>query len=62
MLEVYFSNMKETKVHIEDMREEVLRRVKETDNHTLICRAYETITGKCVSHKSEEEEIKIVLS
>jgi hypothetical protein len=54
--------MREIEMNIETIRGEVLQAIKKTDNHIMITRAYEILTGRTVSHQSaKNKNIKIVL-
>lgn len=54
--------MREIEMNIETIRGEVLQAIKKTDNHVMITRTYEILTGRTVSHQSaKNKNIKIVL-
>jgi len=55
------SSMGKISVHIDEIRAFVIKELKETKDHTKICRAYEGMTGKLViNHHDTDEDMKWV--
>jgi hypothetical protein len=53
---------KKSNKHIDEIRREVVEILSTTSDHTKICRAYEIVTGKTVSHAAKDDsDYKIIL-
>jgi hypothetical protein len=53
---------KKSNKHIDEIRREVVEILSTTSDHTKICRAYEIVTGKTVSHAATDDpDYKIIL-
>jgi len=53
---------KKVNKHIDEIRREVVEILSTTSDHIKICRAYEIITGKTVSHAvTDDPDYKIIL-
>lgn len=67
MTERYSNHRIKVKKKVSDMREEVISKLKETDNETTVCRAWEVVFGVSVlgaerlenGHKSGVVEVMI---
>ena len=61
LLEYQLSSDGTLSLHVEDIRDFVIEKIRLTEDHTKICRAFESLSGHIVKNRQDDsEDLKII--